>query len=104
MENVIRFEDLQAIKSELSEIKKYSLISAKTMLTVEEVALFTGLSTGYIYQLTHSRQIPYYKPRGHVLYFNRHEIDAWMQQNRCNTQGEAEAKALSYAVEKGGRA
>lgn len=90
---------LEFIKSELSEIKKYTLLGAKSVLTLDEVALLTGLSTSYVYQLTHYKKIPYYKPNGRVLYFDRGEVEKWMKRNRQNSVEEAESAALTYVVD-----
>jgi len=85
------------ILAELEQIKCYSLLAAKSMLTLSEAALMTGLSKAYLYRLTCTKQIPYYKPNGRV-YFNKSELEAWMQQNRMNTTAEAESKAAAYVA------
>ena len=74
----------------------------KNVLSVDDVALITGLSKNYIYKLTSSRQIPYYKPNGKLMYFDKKEIEDWMRQNRMETTDEANQRALAYVVEKGG--
>jgi hypothetical protein len=48
-----------------------------------------------------------YRPRGVTLsgfsskklYFNRHEIDRWLQQNRKNTNDEIEREATDYILQ-----
>ena len=58
------------------------------MLTLEDVALLTGLSKN-----------------GKQIYFDRAEIESWMKQNRVATQQEAEQAAIAYVVtgkQKGG--
>lgn len=75
------------------------------MLTLEDVSLLTGLSKSYLYRLTCTHQIPYYKPNGKQIYFDRAEIESWMKQNRVATQQEAEQAAIAYVVtgkQKGG--
>lgn len=89
--------EAQEILASLNEIKantKMSAIASKKMLTVDEVVMLTGLSVAYIYKLTHNRQIPFYKPLGKVLYFDRSEIEEWMRQNRQQTTEETEQEAL----------
>ena len=97
MENTI-FE----IKQQLARIEANSLLAAKTILTINDVAILTGLSKSYLYRLTCNNEIPHYKPIGKLLYFDKREIETWFKQNRVQTTAEAEQKAIAYIVEKGG--
>ena len=74
----------------------------KKMLSIDDVSVLTGLSKSHLYKMTCSHQIPYYKPNGKLMYFDKAEIEEWMRQNRIETTDEAEQKALSYVIEKGG--
>lgn len=93
------------IIEELAAIKKYSLLAAKTVLTLDDVVLLTGLSKSHLYKLTCSRAIPHYKQNGKNLYFAKSEVEAWMKQGRVKTQTEAEQEAIAYVVtgKKGGK-
>jgi len=93
----------EKILDELNTIKCYTLLAAKNVLTLNDVALLTGLSKSHLYKLTCSRQIPHYKQNGKQMYFDKAEIEAWMKQNRVNTQAEAAQTAINYVVGKGGR-
>ncbi len=93
------------LQEQMKQVLSYSLLAAKNVLTLEDVALLTGLSKSYLYKLTCTRQIPFYKPNGKQIYFDRAEIEAWMKQNRVKTQLEAEQAAAAYIVglnQKGG--
>lgn len=57
-------------------------VPAKEIMTVSDCALYTGLSTSYIYKLTHRKEIPFFKPMGKRIYFKRSEIDQWLLRNR----------------------
>ena len=94
----------ERILAELAQIKTYSLLGAKNVLNFDDVVLLTGLSKSHLYKLTCTRQIPHYKPNGKQVYFDRAEVEAWMRQNRVNTQMEAEQQAIDYVVtgKKGG--
>lgn len=89
---------------ELEQIKAYSLLSAKNVLNLDDVALLTGLSKSHLYKLTCQKMIPHYKQNGKQMWFDRAEIGAWQKQNRVTTQAEAEQKAIAYTVtgQKGG--
>ena len=86
------------IKIQLDEIEKLTLLSAKNVLCLEDVALLTGLSKSHLYKLTCSHQIPFYKPNGKQIYFDRMEVENWMKQNRVATTDEIETKAVNYLV------
>lgn len=88
------------IISRLDAIERYSLLAAKNVLNFDDVATLTGLSKSHLYKLTCTRQIPHYKPNGKQVYFDRSEVEAWMKQNRVNTQTEAEQQAINYVVRK----
>jgi len=85
-------------KVQLDRIERNSLLAAKNVLEIEDVATLTGLSTSYIYRLTSTRQIPHYKPNGKTIYFDREEIEQWMKRNRVNTQEEAEQAAALHIL------
>lgn len=66
---------------------------AKPFLTVEELASYLGVKTSYIYKMTHNREIPYYKPGGKMVYFDRKEIDEWVLSQRVATADEIRSEA-----------
>ena len=94
----------EQILFELQEIKQLSLLAAKSVLSIEDAALVTGISKSFIYKMTSRHEIPHYK-KGRLLYFDRKELEDWMKQNRVQTKAEAEQQAINYVVtkEKGGR-
>jgi len=90
----------QEILSRLVAIEQYSLLAAKTVLTLNDVALLTGLSKSHLYKMTCQKQIPYYRPNGKQIYFDRGEVEGWMKQNRVSTTQEAEQAAAKYVAER----
>jgi excisionase family DNA binding protein len=68
----------------------------KSALTVDEAAAYTGLAVSFLYKLTSTQEIPHYKPRGKMLYFNREELDAWLLGNRVKTIDEINRAALDH--------
>ena len=55
-------------------------------------------SCSHLYKLTCSKQIPFYRPNGKLVYFDRHELEGWLKQNRVNTTAEAEQAAITYVM------
>jgi excisionase family DNA binding protein len=75
----------------------------KEVLTSDEAARYLGVSKSCLYKWTMSRLIPHYKsPTGKMCFFNRKEIEAWMQSQRVATDSELEQQAQTIA-KKGGR-
>lgn len=79
-----------------------TIFCTKEVLTSEEAARYMGISRSYLYKLTMNQQIPHYKPMGKMCYFNRVEVEQWLQSNRVATSTEIEQKAQSYCMKKGG--
>ena len=71
--------DMQYLINKVDEILELVSLSSKTMLSVKEVSLFTGLGTWHIYRLTSQHKIPFYKPHGKLMYFDKREIEEWMR-------------------------
>ena len=62
----------------------------KTVLNFNEACSYLDISPSHLYKLTSTRQIPHFCPQGKKLYFNRTELDAWLQRNRQSTNEEIE--------------
>lgn len=88
MENLI-LERLERIEAILSK-------TAKTILTVDDLIDYTGFKRSYIYKLVHLNEIPFSKPQGKLLFFDRIEIDQWLRRNKSESRAQIENKALDY--------
>lgn len=86
---------IEKLFEKISSLENKLLISTKEVLTLDEVAIYTGLSKSHIYKLCSTNDIPFYKPQGKVNYFNRVEIENWLQQNRVATNQEIEQNAIN---------
>lgn len=57
-------------------------ITTKEVLTSDEAARYLGVSKSCLYKWTMDGTIPHYKsPSGKLNFFNRAELEAWMQTN-----------------------
>lgn len=90
----------QYLKERFEYLERITLLGAKEVLTIEDVCLYTGLAKSHIYRLTSEKLIPYYKPQGKVIFFDKKEIEQWCLQNRIGTIQEAEQKAIAYTTRK----
>jgi len=72
-----------------SKLDEQNLLQ-KTVLNFNEACSYLDVSPSHLYKLTSTRQIPHFCPQGKKLYFNRTELDAWLQRNRQSTNEEIE--------------
>ena len=92
------------IIEKLDRIEKL-LIEQQTMqkqvLNFNETCKYLELSQSHLYKLTSTGAIPHYKPNGKKIYFQRQELDQWLQRNRMDSQDEIEQQAADYLIKKG---
>lgn len=86
----------------IDEAIKNTTFCTKEVLTSDEAARYMGISKSYLYKLTMRGEIPHFKPMGKMCYFNRVELEQWLQRNRITTNEEIGQKALNYCMKKGG--
>lgn len=77
-----------------------TIFCTKEVLTSDEAAKYMGVSKSYLYKLTMKQQIPHFKPMGKMCYFNRLELEQWLQSNRIATATEIEQQAQTYCMKK----
>ena len=51
----------------------------KEVLSATEAAQFLNISLSQLYKFTCFQEIPHYKPRGKMVYFDRKELIRWMR-------------------------
>ena len=69
----------------------------KETMTIDDVAIYTGLSKSTLYKYTSMNLIPYYSPSGKKIYFTKSEVDEWLTTNRSATTEEQIEQAELYA-------
>jgi len=95
---------MDEILERLRIIEKHVLdqnIIMKEVLNFAEAAQYLELSHSHLYKLTSAGNIPFYKPNGKKLYFNRVELNEWLLRNRNSTQDELDQQAADYLIKKG---
>jgi excisionase family DNA binding protein len=83
-------------------IKAEVVNTTKEVLTSDEAAHYMGISKSYLYKLTMRHAVPHFKPMGKMCYFNRVELEQWLQSNRVATSVELSQQAQAYCMKKGG--
>lgn len=77
-------------------------ITKKEVLSATEAASYMNVSLSHLYKLTAERKVPHFKPMGKMVYFNRLELEEWLQTNRVATDAELEQQAQKLN-KKGGK-
>jgi excisionase family DNA binding protein len=89
------------VLKKLNEIENLILeqnLLKKEVLTSREACIYLNISKSYMYKLTSGKQIPHFCPNGKMLYFNRQELDTWLQKNHQESSEEIEKKATDYIL------
>ena len=77
-----------------------ALYSIKGTLNFKEAREYLDLSNSQLYKLTRNGDIPYYKPTGKLIYFNKQELDEWVCQN--HSEASAECEGIIAEIDKAG--
>jgi len=75
-------------------------LSSKKILTVDELSEYSGFSKSYIYKLVARNEIPFSKPMGKTLFFEKDRIDEWLLQNSSKSDSELQKQADTYILKK----
>ena len=76
----------------------------KKVLSFEEGCNYLGYKKSYVYKLTASGILPFSKPNGKKIFFEREKLEAWMLSNASNGIAERQIEAATYETTKGGNA
>lgn len=72
------------------------LHQGKDVLNLEEAAKFMGIARSSLYKMTHEQTIPFYKPNGKMIFFEKTDLLAWVRQNRVASQQEISEEAARH--------
>jgi excisionase family DNA binding protein len=65
----------------------------KQFLTLNEAADYLGVSKSTIYQYTHQKIIPYYKPAGRLIYFKIDDLNNFLGSIKIKSQEQIKDEA-----------
>lgn len=85
--------DLNTVMRKLEDIER-NVIGLKAILNVGELSQYKGFSKSHIYKLVHMSKIPYSKPNGKMLFFERKKIDEWILSKSYMSAEEIRQKAI----------
>jgi excisionase family DNA binding protein len=75
----------------------------KKILTFSEGCEYLGYAKSYVYKLTMQNILPFSKPNGRKIFFERERLEAWMLGNACQSHTERQIAAATYETTKGSR-
>lgn len=87
-------EKLNQLEQKIDE----QILLKKEVLNFNDACKYLDISASHLYKLTSQKKIPHFCPQGKRLYFNRADIDLWLQQNRQDTTDEIETAAANYII------
>jgi excisionase family DNA binding protein len=96
----------EQILKEVRELKKLVIeqnMLQKEVLNFNEATIYIEVSHSHLYKLTSTGKLPFYKPNGKKIYFNRRELDSWLLSNRQTSNIEILDEAASFKLKSGRR-
>ena len=73
-----------------------AIYTTKEILNMKDVCQYLDISQSLLYKLTCTGEIPHFKPRGKMFFFEKKELIAWIKRNKVNDQ---ELSILSVNME-----
>ncbi len=65
------------------------------ILNIQQASEFLHLKVASVYEKTSAKHIPHFK-KGNRLYFNRAELEAWVQEGKVKIANEIESQAITF--------
>lgn len=87
-------QKLDQIEQKLNE----QTLLKKEVLNFSEACQYLDISESHLYKLTSQKRVPHFCPQGKRLYFNRLQLDNWLQQNKQTTVDEIDQQASDYII------
>lgn len=91
---ILILEKLDRLEQKLGEQN----LLMKEVLNFNDACNYLDISASHLYKLTSQKSIPHFCPQGKKLYFNRTELDEWLQRNRQTSTDEIETMAANYLL------
>lgn len=82
----MQVKELQSVKPDIIDQRfrliEDALYSTKDILNMKEVCQYLDISQSMLYKLTCNGEIPHFKPRGKMIFFEKKELLKWIKQKR----------------------
>lgn len=77
--------------------------AAKEVLNLEEAATFLGIAKSTLYKMTHENHLPYFKPSGKLIFFEKKALLDWVRGARAMSEEEIRLEAANRLNEMNNR-
>lgn len=84
LEQERRIAELQERVSRLENL----CYTTKDVLNFEEAATFLGVAKSTLYKMTHLGKLPYFKPAGKLIFFEKSALVKWVQGAKALSEDE----------------
>lgn len=87
----------EVINERLKSIEE-TLYTTKDILNMKEVCQYLDISQSLLYKLTCSGEIPHFKPRGKMIFFEKKELIEWIKKSNLLSSEitKGSSKTISY--------
>lgn len=75
----------------------------KEVLNLEEASAFLGIAKSTLYKMTHLNQLPYFKPAGKLIFFEKKALLDWVRGARAMSEEEIRLEAANRLNEMNNR-
>jgi len=83
----------QNLTTQLNRIEEILNSRNTEPMNFENACKYLSISKSYLYKLTWKKKIPFYKPNGKKIYFEKSELNQWLLKNRSKSESELEEMA-----------
>lgn len=91
--------EFELIQLKLDEIKTITTLSVKNALTVDEAAIYMGMSAEYVRKMAKNKTIKSYRSKsGRGIYLHKADLDKWMLYTEVNTIEHIQAEAARICI------
>lgn len=92
-----------------TELKMEKLISLlennnlrhKEILSFQEAVAYLDVSKSFLYKMTSSNSITFFKPSGKLIYFRKADLDQWVLRNEISNLDNLEENINTYILKNG---
>lgn len=73
--------------------------TAKEVLNLEEASAFLGIAKSTLYKMTHTNRLPYFKPAGKLIFFEKQALLDWVKGAKALSEEELREEAAQRLSE-----
>lgn len=94
-----RFEKILQILNKIDDNINERKILEKDTLDVKEACRYMNISDSFLYKLTSSKKLPFSKPNGKKIFFQKKDLDTWKNSRAIQTDKDMDVAAKKIAKE-----